>query len=123
MAESVHSGLYAGERSIKRNKVIAIVIVWAFIGVLITIYDHLSMYSIVSGGPSSDYSFLGMLVLNVGIGVAAALLGATFIVYVEHEKFRNGVTILVSNVLLASIYLCPRSEHLKIYFGIVRFCY
>jgi hypothetical protein len=35
MAESMHSGLYAGERSIKRNKVIANVIVWAFIGVLI----------------------------------------------------------------------------------------
>src|SRR5688572_19021012 len=89
MTAHTYSGLYASERSIKRNKVITIVTVWAFIGVLITIYDHFSMHSIVSGGPTADYSFLSMLVLNAGIGVAAALLGATFIVYVVHEKFRN----------------------------------
>ena len=114
MAAQRYSGLNAGERSIKKNKVVTILIVWAFIGVLITIYDHLSMYSIVSGGPSTDYSFLSMLVLNVGIGVAAALLGATFIVYVVHEKFRNepywqsialvaGSFIVVSSTLTALV--------------------
>jgi adenylate cyclase len=110
MAESVHSGLYAGERSIKRNKVIAIVIVWAFIGVLITIYDHFFVHSILSSGPSSDYSFLSSLILNVGIGVAAALLGATFIVYVVHEKFRNkpywqSIALVAGSFIVLSITL------------------
>src|SRR5262245_43084905 len=82
------AGLSA-EYKIKWKKVLAIVIVWAAIAVIISLYDHISLHSQLSSGISRDYSFMSNLVFNVAAALIGGLSGGGFLVFFVNEKLRD----------------------------------
>jgi adenylate cyclase len=75
--------------NVKQQKLFWFIIAWVCLGILITGYDHLIFHSVFSGGTSAHYSFFYSLLLNVGVGFTAALLGGSFLVFYVNEKFRQ----------------------------------
>lgn len=77
------------EWNVKQRKLLWMIIAWVCLGILITGYDHFIFHSVFSGGTSKRYSFFYSLILNVGVGFTAALLGGGFLVFYVNEKFRQ----------------------------------
>ena len=73
---------------IKLNKLIFLITAWLFIGLVLSVYDHVTILSNYSLGFSEHYSFL----LNVGFNIAAAFIGSTlgglFLIFYMEEKAR-----------------------------------
>ena len=79
----------SAEYKIKWNKVLVIIIVWMVIGVIITIYDHITLHSQLSAGPFTDYSFISSLIFNTGAALVGGVLGGGFLVFFVNEKLRG----------------------------------
>jgi adenylate cyclase len=62
---------------------------WLLIAVLMSVYDHLVLYTAHSSGPSASYSFLLALAFNVGSAWVGALLGGSFMVFYVNIKYQN----------------------------------
>lgn len=79
----------SAEYKIKWKKVLTIIIVWAAISVVITLYDHISLHSQLSTGTSRDYSFMSNLTFNVAAALIGGLLGGGFLVFFVNERLRD----------------------------------
>jgi len=71
------------------KQVRAIVIVWVILGFIITVYDHLILYTRNSLGPSEEYSFLIAAVRNMGAGLIGSLVGGSFMVFVVNVRYQD----------------------------------
>jgi len=67
----------------------AIVIVWVILGFIITVYDHLLLYTRNSLGPSDEYSFFIAAVRNMGAGLIGSLIGGSFLVFVVNVRYQD----------------------------------
>lgn len=63
--------------------------VWLFISVVLTVYDHLTLRSMFSLGSSILYDFNVHLVINLLGGLVGALTGGFLMVFVINELFRD----------------------------------
>lgn len=75
---------------IKLRRFLTIVIVWTIIGLILTVYDYLTIKSGSSAGFGRGYDLKSSLLLNGSVGFAAALVGGGFLVYFVNERYRNG---------------------------------
>jgi adenylate cyclase len=80
---------FSANTKLKWNKLLTITMAWGFVGVVISIYDHFLLGSLVSKGKTASYSLMNDMLFNVGIGIAAALSGGSYIVFVVNEKYRD----------------------------------
>jgi adenylate cyclase len=62
---------------------------WLIIAVLMSVYDHLVLYTAHSEGPSASYSFLLALAFNIGSALVGALLGGSFMIFYVNVKYQN----------------------------------
>ncbi len=110
----------SAEYKIKWNKVLVIVVVWMFIGAVITLYDHLAFLSQLSAGTHEDYSLRSSFFLNTGAPLVAGFLGGSFLVFFVNDKLRDKpywitvllvaisfVVIIAFIALLISLILAP----------------
>jgi adenylate cyclase len=91
---------------IKQLKII--IITWMIIGFLITIYDHLVLYTPNSLGPSEKYSFIISAAINMGAGLAGALLGGSFLIFFVNVRYQDkpyGYTIIAVSISFILIIL------------------
>ena len=66
-----------------------IVIAWMLIGFFLTVYDHVSLFTGFSAGPSERYTFLGSLIFHVSAAFIGSLLGGAWLVFYVNEKMRD----------------------------------
>jgi adenylate cyclase len=62
---------------------------WLVIAVLMSVYDHLVLYTAHSEGPSDGYSFVMAMAFNMGSALVGALLGGSFMVFYVNVKYQN----------------------------------
>ncbi len=62
---------------------------WLIIGVLMSVYDHLVLYTQNSQGPSVQYSFVVSMGFNVGSALIGALLGGSLLVFFVNVRYQN----------------------------------
>jgi adenylate cyclase len=74
---------------LKLKQLRAIVIVWVMLGFIITVYDHLLLYTRNSLGPSEEYSFLISAIRNTGAGLIGSLVGGSILVFVVNVKYND----------------------------------
>ena len=74
---------------LKLKQLEAIVIVWVILGFIITIYDHLLLYTRNSLGPSDEYSFFISAVRNMGAGLIGSLVGGSILVFVVNVRYQD----------------------------------
>jgi adenylate cyclase len=75
--------------SYNQRNVLGITVAWGFIGLMITLYDHLAYSAIVSNGVASEYDFFKNLLINLSVGLLAGIAGGSFLVCYINEKFRD----------------------------------
>lgn len=93
---------------LKLHQLLIIIGTWLIIGVIITIYDHLVLYTQYSAGPSDSYSFLFSLAVNTGSAFIGAVLGGGLLVFYINVKYQSkpyGWTILAVSVSFILIIL------------------
>ena len=69
--------LYHAHYKTKINKVCIIAIIWAMIGVLITLYDYFALHSQMSAGMNSSFNFLKLLSINTAAGFTGGIVGGS----------------------------------------------
>lgn len=82
---------------IRLGQLLIILAAWLLFGVLMTVYDHLVLFSRNSLGTSDDYSFWFSLAMNMGSGLIGAAFGGSLMVFYINVKYRDkpyGQTIL-----------------------------
>ena len=96
-------------QKIKLKKLGIIILVWLFIGILISFYDYFLLTSGLSGGVSSDFNFSNNLIFNLAAAFMGAMMGGGFLVYYVNEKYRDkpyGFTVMavvLSFIVVVSI--------------------
>ena len=93
---------------IQSKKVLVIIIVWMFIGFLISLCDHFLLSGGVSLGGSEFYHFSFNLSVNVGAGFTAGLIFGSIMVFYVNERFRDKpywVNILLIAFLFVVIFV------------------
>ena len=73
----------------KVKLLIQIVVSWMLIGMLLTLYDYLTLASLKSAGFSNLYHIRASLGFNVGIGLTGGLIGGGFLIFFVNEKYRD----------------------------------
>ena len=71
------------------KKVMTIIISWFIIGLIITVYDHLTVHSIYSSGPADDYTLAKSLAIHLGGALVGSLMGSVFLVFYINEKYKQ----------------------------------
>ncbi|MDN5203657.1 adenylate/guanylate cyclase domain-containing protein [Fulvivirgaceae bacterium BMA10] len=71
------------------STLLTIMVFWMLFGLVISIYDHFTLASDFSLGPSADYSFMNGLILNVSAAFMGSLMGGIFLVFYLNERFRD----------------------------------
>lgn len=95
------------EQKIKVKKVLVIILIWVFIGLWITVYDHVALASLVPDYVNSGTFGINLL-FNCLAGFVGALLGGSFLIFYVDDKFNDksyGYTIaavLVSFIIIVS---------------------
>lgn len=82
---------------IRLGQLLIILAAWLLFGVLMTVYDHLVLFSRNSLGTSDDYSFWFSLAMNMDSGLIGAAFGGSLMVFYINVKYRDkpyGQTIL-----------------------------
>jgi adenylate cyclase len=82
----------------KFHQLLIIVIAWMVVGIIIAIFEDLVLHTRNSLGPAPGYSLLAAVILNASIGLAAALLGGSLLVFYVNVKFNDkpyGYTLLI----------------------------
>jgi len=74
---------------LKLKQLRAIVIVWVILGFIITVYDHLILYTRNSLGPSAEYSFFISALRNTGAGLIGSLVGGSLLVFVVNVRYQD----------------------------------
>lgn len=74
---------------IKATKLLTILISWILVGVAITVYDHFTLHSNFSSGSGVTYTFTRSLLLNITVGLGAAVTGGTFLVFFVNDRLRD----------------------------------
>ncbi|OOG76712.1 adenylate/guanylate cyclase domain-containing protein [Algoriphagus sp. A40] len=93
---------------IKLKKHLLIVTSWTVIGLILTVYDYLTISSLSSAGFSEGYDLKSSLLLNGSVGFAAGVLGGGVLVYYVNERYRDGpywksiALVIVSFILVSS---------------------
>ena len=90
----------------KIKRVLLIVIAWMGVGVLITIYDHFTLISGFSEGPSATYTFRFSLMFSTIAGFMGGIMGGSFLVFYVNEKYRDkpyGFSILAVSIVFVVI--------------------
>lgn len=86
---------------LKLTQLLVIVVVWMAMGFIITVYDHLVLYSSNSLGLSAQYSFLVSMARNIGGGLIGALLGGSILVFFVNVRYQDkpyGYTIITVSI-------------------------
>jgi adenylate cyclase len=81
---------------------------WVIVGFLISLYDHLVLYTHNSLGPSGQYSFLFSLASNSASALIGSMLGGSLLVFFVNVKFTDrsyAYTILTVSVSFAIVIL------------------
>jgi adenylate cyclase len=73
----------------KFKQLLVIVVAWLFVGLLIAVYDYLTLHTHNSLGTIPGYSFLLSVVVNVGSGLLGALLGGSFLIFYINVKYQD----------------------------------
>lgn len=74
-----------------------VIVMWMFMGLVITLYDHLLLTSQYAAGIADKYSLGASAIRNVGAGLIGGLLGGSFMIFFVNVRFRDkpyGYTIL-----------------------------
>ncbi len=90
----------------KSRQVLVILVAWIFIAFLITAYDHYSLFSDFSDGPSRSYTFLTNLASNLAAAFLGGLIGGSFLIFYVNEYLRDkayGYTLLAVGVAFVLI--------------------
>jgi adenylate cyclase len=99
--------LYHVHYKTKINKVCIIALIWAMIGVVITLYDYFALHSQMSTGMNSSFNFLKLLFINTAAGFTGGTVGGSILVFYINEKFRDKpywITIVLVALFLVIIY-------------------
>jgi adenylate cyclase len=86
---------------LKLKQLRVIIIVWTIMGFLITVHDHLLLFTSNSLGPSGEYSFWITAARNMGAGLLGGILGGSLLVFYVNVKFQDrpyGYTILAVSI-------------------------
>lgn len=76
------------------------------IGFFLTLYDHLSLYTDFSAGPSEHYDFISSLLFHVSAAFIGSFLGGAWLVFYVNEKLRDKpyyhsiVAVLISFIVI-----------------------
>jgi adenylate cyclase len=93
---------------IKFRQLGVITIAWILVGCLMAVYDHLVLHTHNSLGPSSDYSFSLLLMMNMIAAVVGSMIGGSLLVFYISEKFQEkpyGYTIIAVSLFFALVIL------------------
>jgi adenylate cyclase len=74
---------------IKLRQLAVIIVAWILVGWLMSVYDHLVLHTHNSLGPSPDYSFSLLIMMNTIAAIVGALLGGSVLVFYINEKFQE----------------------------------
>lgn len=74
---------------IKLSKLKAVAYAWLAMAVVFAVVEHFTLNSEYSLGTTDQYSFSTNLLFHLASTVIAISLGATFLVFVVHERFRE----------------------------------
>jgi adenylate cyclase len=97
---------------IKFRQLGVITVAWILVGCLMTVYDHLVLHTHNSLGPSPDYSFPLLLMMNMIASIVGSMLGGSCFVFYINEKFQEkpyGYTIIAVAsffVLVITVVVC-----------------
>jgi len=75
--------------NVRLRKLTAIVIVWMFIGLLLSVYDHLVLITYSQGGIHESYSFRTALTFHLASSFMGAMLGGWFLIFVIDKRFKS----------------------------------
>jgi len=81
----------------KLQQLYIIIIVWLAIGLLIAVYDNLTLLTLNAVPPIPKYALPTSILINMGAALIGALLGGSFLVFFVNVRFRDrsyGYTIL-----------------------------
>jgi adenylate cyclase len=85
-----------------------ITVAWILVGSLMAVYDHLVLHTHNSLGPSPDYSFFLLLMMNSIAAVVGSMIGGSLLVFYINEKFQErpyGYTIIAVALFFALVIL------------------
>lgn len=94
---------------LKLKQLFVIICAWLIVGVIISIYDHLVLFTQYSRGPAPEYSFLFSLAANIGSALLGAILGGGFLVFFINVKYQDKpyaytiLTVSISFILIVFI--------------------
>lgn len=91
---------------LKFIQLLIIILVWMALGFIISVYDHLVIHTSASQGPSENYSFLILMMRNVGAGLIGALVGGSLLVFYINVKYQDkpyGYTIASVSIIFVLI--------------------
>lgn len=74
---------------LKLKQLKVITIAWMLMGFLMSVYDHFTLQTSMSLGPSADYSFLVSAARNVGAGLVGAAIGGSTLVFFVNVKYQD----------------------------------
>lgn len=74
---------------IKLRQLAVITVAWILVGCLMSVYDHLVLHTHNSLGPSPDYSFSLLLMMNTIAAIVGSMIGGSLLVFYINEKFQE----------------------------------
>jgi adenylate cyclase len=92
---------------IQFQKVIVITITWMVIGVIIAVYDHYLLHSLMSGGVGEEYGFATNMTINIIAGCTSGLIFGSILVFYVGNRFRSKpywFTVLLVAVLYIVVF-------------------
>jgi len=91
----------------KLRQLKVIIISWLIIGLLITVYDRLILFSGDAAGPSTNYSFYQSLAINSTAALIGAIIGGSLLVFYINVKYPHkpyAFTIMMVSILFIIIW-------------------
>lgn len=73
----------------KFKQLFVVILAWLFIGLLIAMYDYLTLHTHNSLGAIPSYSFLLSVGINMGSGLIGALLGGSLLIFFINVKYQD----------------------------------
>ena len=88
-AQSANFDEVSEKLRIKISKLKSIAVAWTFMAIVFAVVEHFTLTSDFSLGTTNSYSFKVNLLFHLGATSIAIGLGASFLVFVIHERFRE----------------------------------
>ena len=93
---------------IKLRQLAILTMAWLLVGCMMTVYDYLVIHTNSSIGPSSEYSFLFSLVMNLGSAFVGSMLGGSFLIFFVNVKYQDksyGYTLIAVSISFIIVIL------------------